>query len=163
METLLRALASNYGGDPAATDVSRLLRLPGFMNRKYNEAFLVRVHHATDAHYHGRDFRVQEESPESPRYPGDSERGMRRIPSGHHSQSEADWAYAKRALARGDDPRQIMERIADYRSDDKADPRYYAELTVAKAQAEMARLETTSADPAPQAGNEWIRDELTRE
>lgn len=40
-ETLLRALASQYGGDPAATDISRLLRLPGFTNRKYNvEAIL---------------------------------------------------------------------------------------------------------------------------
>lgn len=29
-EALLRALASQFGGDPAATDVSRLLRLPGF-------------------------------------------------------------------------------------------------------------------------------------
>jgi hypothetical protein len=33
-ETLLRALASQYGGDPAATDISRLLRLPGFANQR---------------------------------------------------------------------------------------------------------------------------------
>src|SRR6266568_4164147 len=39
-ETLLRSLASQYGGDPAATDISRLLRLPGFTNRKYNEPFV---------------------------------------------------------------------------------------------------------------------------
>ena len=65
-ETLLRALASQYGGDPAATDISRLLRLPGFTNRKYNEAFVVRVHHETDAQYHAQDFHVQEDSPESP-------------------------------------------------------------------------------------------------
>jgi RepB DNA-primase from phage plasmid len=59
-ETLLRALASQYGGDPAATDISRLLRLPGFMIRKYNEDFVVRAHHETDAVYHGQDFQVQE-------------------------------------------------------------------------------------------------------
>ena len=56
------------------------------------------------------------------------------MPSGHRSQSEADWAYAKRALARGDNPEQIIQRIADYRADDKADPAYYARLTVMKAQ-----------------------------
>jgi RepB DNA-primase from phage plasmid len=141
-ETLLRALASQYGGDPAATDVSRLLRLPGFTNRKYNEAFVVRVHHETDAVYHGQDFRVQEDSPESPRHLGDSQHGSRKIPAGHRSQSEADWAYAKRALARGDQPDQIMQRIADYRADDKADPIYYARLTVIKAQLSLMSRES---------------------
>jgi hypothetical protein len=133
-ETLLRALASQYGGDPAATDISRLLRLPGFTNRKYNEAFVVRVHHETGAQYHGQDFHVQEDSPESTRHLGDSHHEGRKIPTGHRSQSEADWAYAKRALARGDNPDEIMRRIADYRADDKADPAYYARLTVIKAQ-----------------------------
>jgi hypothetical protein len=136
-ETLLRALASQYGGDPAATDISRLLRLPGFTNRKYNEAFVVRVHHDTDTLYHGQDFHVQEGSPESPRHLGDSQQGSRKAAAGHRSQSEADWAYAKRALARGDQPDQIIQRIADYRADDKADPTYYARLTVIKAQLSM--------------------------
>src|SRR6202043_1378625 len=64
-ESLLRSLANQFHGDPAATDVSRVLRLPGFTNRKYNETFVVRVHHETDAQYHGQDFHVQEDSPES--------------------------------------------------------------------------------------------------
>jgi hypothetical protein len=38
------------------------------------------------------------------------------------------------ALARGDNPDEIMRRVADYRADDKADPAYYARLTVIKAQ-----------------------------
>jgi len=138
-ETLLRALASQYCGDPAATDVSRLLRLPGFANRKYNDAFVVRVRHETDAVYHGQDFRVQQDSPESARHLGDSQQTPRKIPVGHRSQSEADWAYAKRALVRGDDPQQIMQRIADYRSNDKADPLYYARHTVEKAQKHARR------------------------
>jgi hypothetical protein len=140
-ETLLRALAAQYGGDPAATDISRLLRLPGFTNRKYNEAFVVRVHHETDALYHGQDFQVQEDSPESSRHLGDSHHGGRKTPTGHRSQSEADWAYAKRALARGDQPDQIIQRIADYRADDKADPIYYARLTVIKAQLSLMSRE----------------------
>jgi hypothetical protein len=86
-ESLLRALASQYGGDPAATDISRLLRLPGFTNRKYSEAFVVRVHHETDAIYQGQDFHVQEDSPESPRHLSDSQQGSRKIQAGHCSQS----------------------------------------------------------------------------
>src|SRR5271168_2020 len=80
-ESLLRALASQYGGDPAATDISRLLRLPGFTNRKYNEAFVVRVHHETDAQYHGQDFHLQEDSPDSPRHLSESLGGTRRMPT----------------------------------------------------------------------------------
>ena len=141
-EALLRALASQYGGDPAATDISRLLRLPGFANRKYNEAFVVHVHHETDMTYHLQDFRVQEDSPDSPRHLSDSERRTRKMPAGHRSQSEADWAYARRALARGDKPDEIIARIADYRADDKADPMYYARLTVVKAQLSYLRADT---------------------
>jgi len=156
-ETLLRALASQYGGDPAATDISRLLRLPGFTNRKYNEAFVVRVHHETDALYHGQAFQVQEDSPESPRHLGDSQNSSRTIPTGHRSQSEADWAYAKRALARGDNTEQIIQRIADYRADDKADPWYYARLTVIKAQLSYLRQSPTGIS------NEPPRQSSTRE
>jgi len=50
------------------------------------------------------------------------------------TQSERDWAYAKRALARGDDPEEIIRRIADFRADEKHNPQYYARLTVTNAQ-----------------------------
>jgi hypothetical protein len=149
-ESLLRALASQYGGDPAATDISRLLRLPGFANRKYNEAFVVRVHHESDAIHHLQDFNISEDSPQSSRNSPESLIGIRRMPAGHRSQSEADWAYAKRALARGDDPKIIIQRIADYRADDKADPHYYARHTVEKAQlALMSPERSTSAQQGP--------------
>jgi hypothetical protein len=144
-ESLLRALASRYGGDPAATDISRLLRLPGFVNRKYNEAFIVRVHHETDMIYHSQDFQVPEDSPESARHLGDSQPATRKLAAGHRSQSEADWAYAKRSLARGDAPEDVIRRIADYRADDKADPENYARLTVTKAQADLHRGTATAA------------------
>jgi len=108
--------------------------MPGFANHKYTEAFLVRAVQESDAIYHLRDFTVQEESPEALRRLSEGQSPARRIAAGHRSQSEADWAYAKRALARGDNPDEIMRRIADYRSDDKADPAYYARLTVTKAQ-----------------------------
>jgi hypothetical protein len=147
-ESLLRSLVAQFRGDPAATDISRMLRLPGFMNRKYNEAFIVRAHQETDQIYYLQDFRVQEDSPDACRYPGDSHGAGRRMPSGHRSQSEADWAYAKRALARGDDPAEIARRIADYRAEDKADPDYYARLTVSKAQrAQLSPEHESTASP----------------
>jgi hypothetical protein len=67
----------------------------------------------------------------------------RASPRGYKSQSEPDWAYAKRALSRGDPPEEVVRRIADYRAHDKHDPEYYARRTVLKAQAE---LQMTDAD-----------------
>jgi RepB DNA-primase from phage plasmid len=137
-EALLRLLATQFRGDIAATDVCRVLRVPGFTNRKYNEQFLVRAVQETDQIYHLGDFAVHEDSPDAPRHTDGGHEPTRRMPSGHRSQSEADWAYAKRALARGDSPEEIIRRIADYRSEDKADPHYYARLTVNKAQSQLA-------------------------
>ena len=37
-ENLMRAMAREFGGDPAATDSTRVLRLPGFYNKKYRGA-----------------------------------------------------------------------------------------------------------------------------
>ncbi|MFZ0703061.1 MAG: DNA-primase RepB domain-containing protein [Candidatus Acidiferrales bacterium] len=136
-ESMLRAIADQFGGDPAATDSTRVLRLPGFANMKYGEGFVVQARHESNQVYHSRDFTVEEDSPETPRYLGDG-RG-RRLSQGHKSQSEQDWAYAKRALARGDDPAIIIQRIADFRVNDKHDPEYYAQHTVAKAQAQLEK------------------------
>jgi hypothetical protein len=147
-EGLLRSLAVQFNGDTAATDISRVLRLPGFSNRKYNEQFLVRAIQESDAIYHLRDFTIHEDSPEAPRRLADGHESPRRMPNGHRSQSEADWAYAKRALSRGDSADQVIQRIADYRADDKADPIYYARLTVIKAQHSlMSPRELSSARP----------------
>lgn len=138
-ESLLRAMANQFDGDPAATDSTRVLRLPGFANKKYNQEFIVQVHQELNQIYHSRDFMVQEESPETSRYRGAPHNPARTVSPGHMSQSEHDWAYAKRALARGDDPGEIIRRIADFRASDKNDPEYYARHTVEKAQAEIDR------------------------
>ena len=131
-ESLLHSLANQFGGDLAATDSTRVLRLPGFANRKLPEEFIVQARQESDAVYTLRDFtirrRLARNTPAFRRRP----RTRRTVPSDHKSQSEHDWAYAKRALARGDDPEVVIQRIADYRSEDKDDPNYYARHTVAK-------------------------------
>src|ERR1019366_4707496 len=62
-ESLLRSLSSQFGGDPAATDSTRVLRLPGFANRKLSEEFIVEARHESNTVHTPRDFAVQEESP----------------------------------------------------------------------------------------------------
>ena len=40
-ENLMRAMAREFGGDPAATDSTRVLRLPGFYNKKYQAPYRI--------------------------------------------------------------------------------------------------------------------------
>jgi hypothetical protein len=136
-ESLLHNLANQFAGDLAATDSTRVLRLPGFANRKLPEEFIVQARQESDAIHTPRDFAIQEGSPEAPRRLSDDPERSRSMPNDHKSQSEQDWAYAKRALARGDDPEFVVQRIADFRSEDKPDPLYYARLTVAKARVSL--------------------------
>jgi DNA primase RepB-like protein len=148
-ESLLHNLANKFGGDLAATDSTRVLRLPGFANHKLPEEFIVQARQESDAIYTLRDFTVEEDSLEVPRHFDDAQKRSRTMPSEHKSQSEADWAYAKRALARGDSPEEIIRRIADYRADDKPDPNYYARLTVSKAQSQVT-VQNPPTSPAQQ-------------
>ena len=133
-ELLLRGLANQFGGDPAATDATRVLRLPGFANQKLSEQFVVQARQESKSVYQIRDFAIHAGPAADAR---DLARARGTMPANHKSQSERDWAYAKRALARGDDAELVIRTIADYRSEDKADPNYYARLTVTKARAEL--------------------------
>jgi hypothetical protein len=138
-EALLRALSDQFEGDPAATDSTRVLRLPGFANQKLPEEFIVQARHESNAVHNPRDFVIKDGTPDTPRHASEGEERPRIMPSNHKSQSEQDWAYAKRALARGDDPEEVIRRIVDYRGNEKSDPAYYARRTVAKAQVELQR------------------------
>jgi RepB DNA-primase from phage plasmid len=138
-ESLLHSLANRFDGDLAATDSTRVLRLPGFANRKLPGEFIVQARQESDATHAPRDFTIHEGSPEALRRLSDDQERPRSVANDHKSQSEHDWAYAKRALARGDDPELVVRRIADFRSEDKPDPLYYARLTVAKARVSLNR------------------------
>src|SRR5437016_6957939 len=145
-EALNRAMVREFDGDPAATDSTRVLRLPGFANKKYESDFYVQVRAESTQTYHLRDFKLQVDSPEAPRHQHQELAPKHSAQSRALSQSEHDWAYAKRALARGDDPEEVIRRIADYRANDKHDPAYYARLTVTKAQAELQQ-QSNAAQP----------------
>lgn len=135
-EDLQHRMAHEFGTDIAATDTSRVLRLPGFANRKYCADCLVRVTKHSDKTYNLRDFKLAS-GPEKAERALEPRPRRTRDKREKLTQSERDWAYAKRALARGDDPEEIMRRIVHYRAGEKHDPEYYARHTVAKAQAAL--------------------------
>jgi hypothetical protein len=137
-ESLQRAMVRKFGGDPAATDSTRVLRLPGFFNRKYEAEFLVQAVKHTDHIYHLQDFRLRTEPVDTDFRAPHRTQTSSSFTSRPLSQSEHDWAYAKRALARGDDPEEIIRRIANYRAGEKHDPLGYARRTVTKAQGDLA-------------------------
>jgi hypothetical protein len=136
-EALNQAMVREFDGDPAATDSTRVLRIPGFANKKYEADFYVQARADSTQTYHLRDFKLQTDSHYAPRHQHEEVARKQSAPGSTLSQSEHDWAFAKRALARGDEPELVIQRIADYRSEDKADPNYYARHTVNKAQAEL--------------------------
>jgi hypothetical protein len=132
-ERLMRHLVRDTGADPAATDSSRVLRLPGFVNHKYARPFVVTVESRSADTYRPEHF---------PAIPTE-EQGGRQVTGhgptreprcvGETSQSERDWAYARRALARGESPDKVRAAIAAFRTGQKSDVNQYAERTVRKA------------------------------
>jgi hypothetical protein len=134
-ESLNQAMVREFDGDPAATDSTRVLRLPGFSNKKYEADFYVQARTESTQTYHLRDFKLRIDSHDAPRH-HQEEVGRKQLASSTTlSQSEHDWAYAKRALARGDDPEAIIRRIADFRGDQKHAS--YARRTVENAKQEL--------------------------
>jgi RepB DNA-primase N-terminal domain len=141
-ETLLHAIAREFGGDQAATDAARVLRVPGFMNKKYDQDFLISAQHHSYRIYHAREFKLRAEPVDSGHRQRHSPLQPNRSEPRHISQSERDWAHVKSALASGADPEELIARLAHSRANDKSDPQYYARLTVTKA---VADLQTQSA------------------
>ncbi len=146
-ERLMRHLVRETGADPAATDSSRVLRLPGFVNHKYAKPFLVRVETRSERTYSPQHF---------PNVPNDGQGGRTAVAKEHTdransshsgiSQSERDWAYAKRALARGESSDAVIAAISQYRAGQKSDAHTYAERTVRKA-VQALEVERQSARP----------------
>ena len=134
-EALNQAMVREFDGDPAATDSTRVLRLPGFANKKYETDFYVQARAESTQTYQLRDFKLQVDSPDALRHQHEELAPKYSAQGSALSQSEHDWAYAKRALARGDDPEEVIRRITDYRGDEKH--ANYARYTVEKAQRQL--------------------------
>ena len=131
-EGLQRQLAREVGADPAATDATRVLRLPGFRNHKYDPPHMVglRTHHG-ETHSPADFPEIEERGRLEQRAAAQTSSKSHR--PGELSQSEHDWADAKRRLWSGERPESVADSIAESRKDDKPNPRYYAERTVWRA------------------------------
>ena len=57
-EQTLKLLAIAFGGDPACTDCNRVLRIPGFLNCKYDPAHRVIVEYPDDSIWTPDDFHL---------------------------------------------------------------------------------------------------------
>lgn len=151
-EEMMRRMVRAFSADPAATDSARVMRIPGFTNHKRHPGHMVRAEHLSGATYTPDNFpRLEPEDRRSGTPSQDfglSE--TRRIQRGHLSQSERDWAYARRALSRGESPDSVVSAIARYRQGDKPDVEYYARLTVQKAAASLGPPRTSRDESAPE-------------
>jgi len=146
-EQLQRVLVGETGADPAATDCSRVLRLPGFYNHKYAKSHFVNVQTLSKETYRPERFPSFPAEERFPRTQNDGTNPKTRGKKGESrlSQSEHDWAYAKRALARGESENDVITTLAALRTD-KHDPQYYAELTVRKAAAALTAENSRTID-----------------
>ena len=141
-ESALRLLAITFGGDPACTDCNRVLRLPGFLNCKYDPAYPVTVEYPGNSTWNSNDFRLDILA-------ADAILPCRSItPLKHpdkHTKSERDWAWILHELANGKDAAKLTRKLALRRAD-KPNPLYYAQRTVDVASARLWLIEGAPID-----------------
>jgi hypothetical protein len=132
-ESALKLLAITFGGDPACTDCNRVLRLPGFLNCKYDPAWPVTVEHPGNFTWNFDDFRLDILAADATLTSRST--APRRHPA-NHTNSERDWAWVLHELAHGKDAAKLTQTLASRRSD-KPRPLYYAQRTVDVASARL--------------------------
>lgn len=141
-EQILKLLTIAFGGDPACTDCNRVLRVPGFLNRKYDPAYRVTVEYPDDSIWTPDDFSLDAGAVDARFFdhaissPNQTEK---------HSHSESDWAWVSRELAHGKDAVKLTRELASRRSD-KPNPLYYAQRTVDVASARLWLIEGIAID-----------------
>ena len=136
-EGTLKLLAIAFGGDSACTDRNRVLRVPGFDNRKYDPAQPVSVEYPSDSTYHPADFRLDRSASTSalPLHGA-----PRTYAASKNTDSERDWAWVVQQLALGEDAAKLTLMLASRRSD-KPNPLYYAQRTIDIASARLSLLD----------------------
>jgi hypothetical protein len=136
-ESALKLLAITFGGDPACTDCNRVLRLPGFLNCKYDPAYPVTVEYPGDSTWNSDDFRLDILAADAVLSPHST--AYRKRPK-KQTNFEHDWAWVLHELARGKDARKLTRKLASQRTD-KPNPLYYAQRTVDVASARLWLIE----------------------
>jgi hypothetical protein len=132
-EEMLKLLTIAFGGDPACTDRNRVLRVPGFLNHKYDPAHLVTAQYLSDFVWTANDFKIDGSAVDAEVY---EHAAASRHRPGKHTNSESDWAWVSRGLASGIDAQKLTRELASRRPD-KSNPLYYAQRTVDVASARL--------------------------
>jgi hypothetical protein len=140
-ELTLKRLAIAFGGDPACTDCNRVLRIPGFLNRKYSPAHFVAVEYGEVQASRPGDFRLSEVADKIAL----PLRSVARSASHKDTRSEHDWAWVCTQLAQGRDAGKLTHELASRRSD-KPNPLYYAQRTIDVASARQWFLDGAPID-----------------
>jgi hypothetical protein len=130
-ESTLKILSVAFGGDPACTDCSRVVRVPGFQNCKYDPAHVVTFEYLSDCIYSAADFHLDISVAEAAI--STRQHALRKHP-GKYTHSEPH------ELAQGKDAVKLTRALASQRSD-KPNPLYYAQRTVDVASARLWLLE----------------------
>ena len=149
-EALQKTMALRYGADRAATDVTRVLRVPGTTNWKYDPPYAVKAEKFSGHIYSPSDFRIDrlhEYSDTVQSVPVNNTR----IYGKNGSQSERDWNEVCRRLERGDNPADVRDWLEASRQD-KDNPKYYAERTVRRAESHVmtqGKIQSTNLNSLP--------------
>lgn len=138
-ETTLKLLAIAFGGDPACTDCNRVLRIPGFLNWKYEPAWPIGLQYASESTYGPQDFHLADVDDQGM---GSSSSALRRHTEAL-TNSEHDWVWVLRAIAQGKEAVSLTHELASRRPD-KPNPLYYAQRTVDMASARFWLMEGRS-------------------
>ncbi len=83
-ESLLAALISQFGGDPACKDCTRVFRLPGFANLKYANRPIVAIVQRHSGIYRRDDFNLSSVAHEERKLPVTASSDGPRVPRGSH-------------------------------------------------------------------------------
>lgn len=149
-ENLMRLIAHNIGSDPQATDVSRVLRLPGLWNRKKNRGNTVDVAFVRD---HSVSYQLLSEHTQTNDLSTSTIRGLpfcacsvdddrfRHSVRGSYSSSNRsdhtpsgiDWYLVNKWLGTGISREECIQRLVARRAEDKKYADRYAVYTVNKA------------------------------
>lgn len=140
-ELTLKRLAMAFGGDPACTDCNRVLRIPGFANRKYFPSHSVTVDYGHLLPWGPSDFRLESIADVAI----NSRSQVPRKSVQKETRSEDDWAFVCAQLANGKDAGKLTHELATRRSD-KPNPLYYAQRTIDVASARQWLLEGVPID-----------------
>lgn len=149
-ESLQRQMVEAFGGDPAATDSTRVLRLPGFNNKKYQQDYRVEAREVSTTTYRLSDFKIGERQAQMPGQAQTTSHSNRPAVTAKRTPSDHDWRWAQDRIRSGESISVLIQRLEDYRYD-KPRPEYYARRTVTRAYAKVALSRGDNSEAVVQA------------